>query len=222
MKKIKKIAAIILSSVALLWVAACGEATPQPEKPSGNTHTHAMVKTERVEPSCEQEGNIAYWHCTDCNKNYSDENGNNEITSTVRLAAIGHLLEKAEAEAADCVTMSNGVKEHYRCAHGCGKTYVACGEADEKAEEISFSGSEAKIFVRESTDIYVFPTHDYNSSGECKVCQRKKDVASEGLSYVLSEDRTHYILTGRGTCTDSVMLFNLKGELYGNVCFVAR
>lgn len=205
MKEIKKIVAVILSSFAVLCFAACGSCKPQPEKPEESVHTHSMAKTERVEPLCEQAGNIEYWHCSECNKIYSDENGNNEITGTVILKPIGHLLEKVEASDADCITMSNGVKEHYRCAHGCGKTYVSCSEADANAVELSVAGETAKIFVKESSDIYVFPQHEYDPSGICKNCHHKKDTASEGLEYVLSEDETHYILTGRGTCTDSVI-----------------
>ncbi|MGN1052715.1 MAG: hypothetical protein ACI4SH_04920 [Candidatus Scatosoma sp.] len=205
MKKSKKIVAVFFASFALLCFAACGSCNPQPENPGETAHTHSMEKTERVEPLCEQSGNIEYWHCTECNKNYSDENGNNEITGTVKLEPIGHLLEKVEASDADCITMSNGVKEHYRCAHGCGKTYVSCSEADANAVELSLAGGTNKITVKESTDIYVFPVHSYNPSGICEICHREKDTASEGLSYVLSEDRSYYILTGRGTCTDSVI-----------------
>ena len=52
-------------------------------------HTHIMVKTDAVAPTCEEEGNVAYYTCTKCNKTYSDEAGTNEITNVV-VEATGH------------------------------------------------------------------------------------------------------------------------------------
>lgn len=52
-------------------------------------HTHIMVKTDAVAPTCEEEGNVAYYTCTKCNKTYSDEVGTNEITNVV-VEATGH------------------------------------------------------------------------------------------------------------------------------------
>lgn len=40
---------------------------------------HHMVKTEAKEPTCTQEGNIAYWYCDDCDKYFSDEDCTKEI-----------------------------------------------------------------------------------------------------------------------------------------------
>lgn len=52
---------------------------------------HSMQKTEEKDPTCTDVGNIAYWTCANCNKVYSDANGNTEITlnSTI-IAAKGH------------------------------------------------------------------------------------------------------------------------------------
>lgn len=57
-------------------------------------HTHAMIKTDAVEPTCEEEGNVAYYTCTKCNKTYSDEAGTNEITNVV-VEATGHTAGSA-------------------------------------------------------------------------------------------------------------------------------
>ena len=40
-----------------------------PKKGCAHQNVEAITA---VEPTCAQEGNIAYWHCTDCGKNYSD------------------------------------------------------------------------------------------------------------------------------------------------------
>ncbi len=36
-------------------------------------HEHTLVKTEALEPTCEEYGNLEYWTCTDCGKVYEDE-----------------------------------------------------------------------------------------------------------------------------------------------------
>lgn len=42
-------------------------------------HTHAMTHCNAVEATCQAEGNVEYWHCTKCNKNYADESGTTEL-----------------------------------------------------------------------------------------------------------------------------------------------
>lgn len=66
--------------------------------PSKPTCSHNMEAIEYKAPSCTEAGNIAYWHCTICNKYYSDENGTSETTliSTV-LEATGHTVVIDEA-----------------------------------------------------------------------------------------------------------------------------
>jgi len=49
-------------------------------KPSSPKCDHALVKTDRVEATCTEPGNIAYWTCTLCGKLYSDEAGTKEIS----------------------------------------------------------------------------------------------------------------------------------------------
>ncbi len=64
------------------------ELLPAPVK-----HTHVMESTAAKQATCTQNGNIAYWHCTNCDKYFSDENGIAEITldNTV-ISATGHTI----------------------------------------------------------------------------------------------------------------------------------
>lgn len=43
------------------------------------TCTHAMEAVIAKAPTCTEDGNIAYWHCTKCDKYYGDEDGRSEI-----------------------------------------------------------------------------------------------------------------------------------------------
>ena len=56
----------------------------------GEYAAHTLVKTDRVEPTCLENGTEAYWTCSECGKSFSDENGQNEISEPVVIPATGH------------------------------------------------------------------------------------------------------------------------------------
>lgn len=49
----------------------------------------AITKVDAVAPTCTTDGNVQYYHCDTCNKNYTTATGNTEITDVV-LPALGH------------------------------------------------------------------------------------------------------------------------------------
>ena len=52
---------------------------------------HVMEETASKEATCEEDGNIQYWYCTECHKFYSDEYGNHETSlEYCTIAATGH------------------------------------------------------------------------------------------------------------------------------------
>lgn len=53
--------------------------------------THSLIKTEAASATCETDGNIAYWSCSQCGKLFSDAEAKNEIApeGTV-VKATGH------------------------------------------------------------------------------------------------------------------------------------
>ena len=55
------------------------------------THTHTLTAVAAVEPTCTEDGNIAYWHCADCGKYFTNAAGTQEVAlvDTV-LPATGH------------------------------------------------------------------------------------------------------------------------------------
>ncbi|MCM1186125.1 MAG: Ig-like domain-containing protein [Lachnoclostridium sp.] len=56
------------------------------------TCSHALTATAAKEPTCAEEGNIAYWTCSKCNKTFSDAAGTTELTE-VTVKAKGHTPE---------------------------------------------------------------------------------------------------------------------------------
>lgn len=52
--------------------------------------SHNLIKTEKVDATCENTGTEAYWTCTDCDKMFSDEAGTQLITEPAVIDAIDH------------------------------------------------------------------------------------------------------------------------------------
>lgn len=53
---------------------------------------HTLAPVEAQNPTCVADGNIAHYHCTVCGSNFSDELGENPI-STVVIPALGHDID---------------------------------------------------------------------------------------------------------------------------------
>ena len=63
--------------------------------------THALVKTEKVNADCEKDGMEAYWTCTNCQKQFSDEDGTKELTELPVISAFGHDYKVDEEKSED-------------------------------------------------------------------------------------------------------------------------
>ncbi len=72
----------------------------------GNLH-------ERVEPTCEEDGNIAYYECETCHKNFADKDAKNELKDAVTLYHTGHALKFHYGKDATCE--EKGYKYYYTC-----------------------------------------------------------------------------------------------------------
>ena len=51
---------------------------------------HTLEKTEKVEPTCTEDGTEAYWTCSVCEKLFSDKDGSGEIEAPVAIKSLGH------------------------------------------------------------------------------------------------------------------------------------
>ena len=79
-------------------------------------HTHNMEHILKVDKTCTSDGNIEYYHCSKCNKNYLDVNGNNEVEDVI-IKALGHNYT-------GILVSENGItKVTYQC-NNCIDNYV--------------------------------------------------------------------------------------------------
>ena len=63
--------------------------------------THALVKSEKVNADCEKDGMEAYWTCTSCQKQFSDEEGTKELNELPVILAFGHDYKVDEEKSED-------------------------------------------------------------------------------------------------------------------------
>lgn len=68
---------------------ACGERGTATFEYGGYA-AHTLTAHEAVAATCTQNGNIAYWSCSVCNKYFSDSTGETEITQAQTVTAAGH------------------------------------------------------------------------------------------------------------------------------------
>ncbi|MBQ2062661.1 MAG: InlB B-repeat-containing protein, partial [Oscillospiraceae bacterium] len=107
-------------AVVRLYQAVNAGTTYYSTSPVTVVHEHTMEYVAAAAPTCTAAGNTAYYHCTGCNKYFSDAAGENEITlaSTV-IAALGH---DYVATVTPPTETQQGYTTHV-CSR-CGDTYV--------------------------------------------------------------------------------------------------
>lgn len=55
----------------------------------GEPGSHTLTRHEAADAACTTPGNVEYWHCSVCNKNFSDSTGTGEITE-IAIPALNH------------------------------------------------------------------------------------------------------------------------------------
>ena len=73
---------------------------------------HTVTKVDVKDATCTKPGNVEYWHCDTCGKNYSDQAATQEL-SNVTVPPTGHEMTKNPAVAA--TTEKEGNLEYYVC-----------------------------------------------------------------------------------------------------------
>ena len=118
------------------WTATYGDHSETKEQ-TIEALGHSLVHVEAKQAACEEDGNIEHWHCTVCEKNYSDSEGKNEL-SDASIPATGHTLGAATYQWSD---------DHTTCTAKA--TCSVCNK--EVAETVDTAEGEL-----ESTDCYLY------------------------------------------------------------------
>ena len=108
--------------------SACGKVFKDADGKTGTTVEaekiaatgHTMTKTDAKAATCTEDGNTAYWHCSVCNKYFSDENGTTEIALPDTVVKAHHTMTKTDAKEPTCTAEGNNA--YYTCSV-CGKVF---------------------------------------------------------------------------------------------------
>lgn len=138
-------------------------------------HTHSYVAEKAEDAYLKAEAT-----CTEAAVYYKSCSCGKAGSETFEYGkALGHSYSDLIVEIPATCT-KNGTKAHYYCSV-CKKNF--------------------DIEENELTDLVIPASHKYGSDGKCVVCGEQKQ--SKGLLYTLSDDKTSYIVSGIGTCTDT-------------------
>ena len=99
----------------------------------GSKKAHSMTHHAANPSNCTEDGNVEYWHCSVCDKNYADEAGTTVLDSTVDTKD-GHDLKKVDLVPAEAD--KTGTEAHWECKT-CGKLFSdAEGKNEAKASDL--------------------------------------------------------------------------------------
>ncbi len=102
------------------YCLGCGQKIADGKDIDKLDHVHNMKKTDRVESTCTENGNIEYYTCLICDKLYKDIEGKWEINIEQTVIIASHNLTYHAQVNATCT--ENGTIAHYQCER-CNKRF---------------------------------------------------------------------------------------------------
>lgn len=176
----------ILICVICIFVGCDNNTKPDDDSPElPSTHTHSMHHNDLIQATCTETGNVEYWNCTECNKNFADEEGLTELQS-VEIVALGHTIVIDEAIDATCA--DNGWTSGCHCSV-CEVVLV------ERTKVDALGHNWETVVTQQSTCVIMGSQHD-----ECTRCGITTE--SEQLP-ALGHDYGTYRQTKAPTCIES-------------------
>ncbi len=135
----KKLLIFVISTLMLLTLVACKR----------DKHEHTPTRVEAISPTCIKSGNSEYWHCSGCDKLFSDEACTAETTLEAQIiASLGHTWQDADCEnprnCTVCTYKQGWALGHMWCADcdntcdrdGCDETRKAASHVDLDEDEV--------------------------------------------------------------------------------------
>ena len=178
--------------------------------------SHALTYHEAVAPDCTTNGNVEYWSCSKCTKNFSDENGKTEIYDIVDPAP-GHNWDTVydsnethhwhNCTNANCPITENNQKNGYD-VHTYGKDWVSdndenhyhiCSVCNDKTDVTPHSYDNGMITTPATETTEGVKTYT------CSICNHTKTETVPKLihTHKLSKDKAGHWHTCSG-CDEKV------------------
>lgn len=148
MKRTKRIFSVLLgaalAAATVLSAASC----------AGDVHEHTLRQVKAKEATCFEDGNLAYWECTECKKLFSDAEGEDEVAAE-EVALPAHHTPQFVAAVKGEGTFETSSIAHYVCTV-CGSMFAneACTlplTSEEVYEIKTYALSDARVAVSNGT-----------------------------------------------------------------------
>ena len=136
---------------------------------------HSLVAHSAKAATCTEAGNSAYWSCEDCDKFFSDENGEREIAAdSWIIAAKGHQMIHHDAVSSDICTSIGNIE------------YWSCSECDKYFSDENGNTEIEKDSIKVQADhVWKDPTYEWNEDHTKCVA---KHVCQNDESHVETEE----------------------------------
>lgn len=133
-------------------------------------HASELKHHDAVASTCVKEGNIEYWSCASCKKNFSDAEGKNLAENvTLPVNASAHTIVNVPAKAHTCT--EDGIIAHYKCT-GCGKLFSDKAGENEITNIVDPAAHKLTPVAEKPSTCRVNGTGAYN---KCEVCGKMFD-----------------------------------------------
>lgn len=121
---------------------------------AGDAHEHTLRQMKAKEATCFEDGNLAYWECTECKKLFSDAAGTEEVTAEDITLPAHHTPQFVAAVEGDGTFETSSIA-HYACTV-CGSLFAneACTlplTSEEVYEIKTYALSDARVAVSNGT-----------------------------------------------------------------------
>ena len=165
---------------------------------------HDLSSVDRVEAKCEEDGNVAYYHCSLCGKNFVDEDGETEIEDVV-IPATGH--DWVDQEGAAPATCTED-----------GRDYRKCSNCDSIIDEVIPATGHDLTFVPATVTCTAAGKIAYYECGTCGKFFADENGETELTAAELEADRLGHdwdegTVIKEPTCTEGgVMLYTCRND----------
>lgn len=148
MKRTKKIFSVLLvaalAAASVLSAASC----------AGDVHEHTLRQMKAKEATCFEDGNLAYWECTECKKLFADAEGEDEVAAEEVTLPAHHTPQFVAAVKGEGTFETSSIA-HYVCTV-CGSMFAneACTlplTSEEVYEIKTYALSDARVAVSNGT-----------------------------------------------------------------------
>ena len=146
--------------------------------------------------TCVAEGNVEYWSCSACNKNYDSATGGNELASVTLAVDASNHSGKQHHEASPAGCTQPGTKEYWECT-ACGKKFSDSGYTTEIADFDAYITAAA--LGHSFGDAWL-----YDATGHWHECTKADcDAADKGKAETFTAHTLTNVVTKNATCTET-------------------